>query len=91
MKLYPYQREAVDHAVKMLFERRNSLIVAGTGAGKTIMMAATIGEFFKAFKAKHKRGPHILVLVHRTEIHRNIQMMRKQNLQIRFRNSMMQQ
>ncbi len=69
MKLYPYQREAVDHAVKMLFERRNSLIVAGTGAGKTIMMAATIGEFFKAFKAKHKRGPHILVLVHRTEIH----------------------
>lgn len=69
MKLYPYQREAVDHAVKMLSERGNSLIVAGTGAGKTIMMAAAIGDFFNGFKAEYKRSPHILVLVHRTEIH----------------------
>ena len=42
MKLYPYQNEAVNHAVEMLTERGNSLIVAGTGAGKTIMMAAAI-------------------------------------------------
>lgn len=69
MKLYPYQNEAVNHAVEMLTERGNSLIVAGTGAGKTIMMAAAIGKFFKGFKAVHGRNPHILVLVHRTEIH----------------------
>lgn len=69
MKLYPYQDKAVSFAVDMLAERRNSLIVAGTGAGKTIMMAAAIGRFFNGFRAQHKRNPHILVLVHRTEIH----------------------
>lgn len=69
MKLYPYQDEAVTHAVEMLSERGNSLIVAGTGAGKTIMMAACIGRFFYGFRAEHKRSPHVLVLVHRTEIH----------------------
>ena len=69
MKLYPYQAQAVDNAVEMLTERKNSLIVAGTGAGKTIMMAAAIGKFYKGFKAVHGRNPHILVLVHRTEIH----------------------
>ena len=69
MKLYPYQEQAVSHAIEMLTERGNSLIVAGTGAGKTIMMAAAIGRFFNGFRAIHKRSPHILVLVHRTEIH----------------------
>lgn len=69
MKLFPYQEEAVRHAVENIFERGNSLIVAGTGAGKTIMMAAAIGRFFYAFSAKHARKPHVLVLVHRTEIH----------------------
>lgn len=69
MNLYPYQEKAVSNAVKMLWERGNSLIVAGTGAGKTIMMAAAIGKYFKGFRAIHKRSPHVLVLVHRTEIH----------------------
>lgn len=69
MNLYPYQEKAVSNAVNMLWERSNSLIVAGTGAGKTIMMAAAIGRYFKAFKAAKGRSPHILVLVHRTEIH----------------------
>ena len=71
LSLRPYQEEAVTHALSMLSddERRNSLIVAGTGAGKTIMMAAAIGRFFNGFRATHKRSPHILVLVHRTEIH----------------------
>lgn len=68
-KLYDYQEVAVTHAVAMLAERGNSLIVAGTGAGKTIMLAATIGRFFYGFQAEKKRKPHILVLVHRTEIH----------------------
>ena len=69
IELRPYQQEAVSHAVQMLSETGNSLIVAGTGAGKTIMMAAAIREWFKGFMAEHGRKPHVLVLVHRTEIH----------------------
>lgn len=69
MQLRPYQRDAESHALKMLVERGNSLIVAGTGAGKTIMMAACIGEYATGFKAENGRMPHVLVLVHRTEIH----------------------
>jgi superfamily II DNA or RNA helicase len=69
IKLYPHQDKAVNHAVSMLYERGNSLIVAGTGAGKTIMMAAAIGKFYKGFVSTNKRKPHILILVHRTEIH----------------------
>lgn len=67
--LRPYQENAVNHAVEMLSERGNSLIVAGTGAGKTIMMAAVINKYCKGFKAEHGKYPHVLVLVHRTEIH----------------------
>lgn len=67
--LRPYQDNAVNHAVSMLHERGNSLIVAGTGAGKTIMMAAVINKYCKGFKAENGRMPHVLVLVHRTEIH----------------------
>lgn len=69
MNLYPYQEAAVSNAINMLWERGNSLIVAGTGAGKTIMMAAAIGRFFTSFRALKGRNPHVLVLVHRTEIH----------------------
>ena len=69
MKLYPYQEKAKQHAIAMLNERKNALIVAGTGAGKTIMMASTIGDYVIGFRAEHKRSPHVLVLVHRTEIH----------------------
>ncbi|MEG2021598.1 MAG: DEAD/DEAH box helicase, partial [Oscillospiraceae bacterium] len=69
IKLYKYQESAVQNAVTMLCDRGNSLIVAGTGAGKTIMMAAAIGRFYNGFYATHKKKPHVLVLVHRTEIH----------------------
>ena len=69
LKLRPYQNEAVSFATDMIAERGNSLIVAGTGAGKTIMLAAVIGRYFNGFRAIHKRSPHILVLVHRNEIH----------------------
>ena len=69
MKLYPYQEKAAQHAIEMLSERGNSLVVAGTGAGKTIMMAAIIGRYFDGFCAIHRRKPHVLVLVHRLEIH----------------------
>lgn len=69
LRLRPYQNEAVSFATDMLAERGNSLIVAGTGAGKTIMLAGVIGRYFNGFRATHKRSPHVLVLVHRTEIH----------------------
>ncbi len=69
IKLRPYQDDAVNHATIMINERGNSLIVAGTGAGKTIMMAAAIQKFCRGYRAKHRKNPHVLVLVHRTEIH----------------------
>ncbi len=69
IQLRPYQQDAVENAVVMLAERGNSMIVAGTGAGKTVMMAATIGKWFGGFYAATGRRPHVLVLVHRTEIH----------------------
>ena len=69
MKLRPYQEAAVKHALSMLTERKNSRIVAGTGAGKTVMLSDVIGKFFNGFRAVNKRSPHILVLVHRKEIH----------------------
>lgn len=69
LRLRPYQEQAKNHAANMLFERGNSLIVAGTGAGKTIMLAAVIGSFYDSFISLHRRRPHILVLVHRNEIH----------------------
>ncbi|MEG1754037.1 MAG: DEAD/DEAH box helicase family protein, partial [Christensenella sp.] len=57
IKLYKYQESAVQNAVTMLCDRGNSLIVAGTGAGKTIMMAAAIGRFYNGFYATHKKKP----------------------------------
>ncbi len=69
IKLRPYQEKAVAFAVDNLFTAKNSLIVAGTGAGKTIMLSETIRCFITAYKSKFDRFPHTLVLVHRTEIH----------------------
>lgn len=69
IKLRTYQEEAVENALQMLSDRGNSLIVAGTGAGKTIMMAATIGRYYNTFFSEHGKKPHVLVLVHRNEIH----------------------
>ena len=69
IKLRPYQDKAVSYAVDNLFNEHNSLIVAGTGAGKTIMLSEAIKRFTVAYKSKYDRIPHTLVLVHRTEIH----------------------
>lgn len=69
IKLRPYQDQAVAYAVDNLFIEGNSLIVAGTGAGKTIMLSESIRRFTTAYKSKFDRFPHTLVLVHRTEIH----------------------
>lgn len=70
IRLYPHQDLAVSHAVQMLAERHNSMIVAGTGAGKTIMLSDTIRRFINGFKTENNRYPHTLVLAHRVEIHR---------------------
>lgn len=67
--LRPYQESAVKFAIENLFKEKNSLIVAGTGAGKTIMLSETIRRFVNAFKSQYDRYPHTLVLVHRNEIH----------------------
>lgn len=69
IELRPYQDKASSFAIDNLFKEGNSLIVAGTGAGKTIMLSETIRRFVNAFKSKFDRFPHTLVLVHRTEIH----------------------
>lgn len=69
IKLRPYQEKAVAFAIDNLFNSKNSLIVAGTGAGKTIMLSDTIRRFTVAYKSKYDRYPHTLVLVHRNEIH----------------------
>ena len=39
-KLRPYQLKAVEFCTQKLAERKNSLLVAATGAGKTIMLSA---------------------------------------------------
>lgn len=69
ISLRPYQDKAVAFAVNNLFKEGNSLIVAGTGAGKTIMLSESIRRFVVGFKSLNNRYPHTLVLVHRTEIH----------------------
>lgn len=59
MILRPYQDRAVAGAVKALREHGNTLIVAPTGAGKTIMMSGLIG------RVSPKKA---LVLQHRDEL-----------------------
>ena len=63
IELRPYQNTAVTFAIDNLFNSKNSLIVAGTGAGKTIMLSEAIRRFTTAYKSKFDRYPHTLVLV----------------------------
>jgi len=44
MILRPYQKEAISSALSALEEHGNTLVVAPTGSGKTIMMAETIAK-----------------------------------------------
>lgn len=48
MLLRPRQKELVNLAVEALHQHGNTLAVAPTGSGKTIMLSATIGEMFKS-------------------------------------------
>ena len=61
MILRPYQDVAVSDASKALDDRKNSIVVAPTGAGKTIMLSALIGK-------RYKKGNRVLVLQHRNEL-----------------------
>ena len=51
MLLRPRQKELVARTVAALDKHGNTLAVAPTGAGKTIMLSAIIGEMFR-----HKSG-----------------------------------
>ena len=61
MILRPYQDVAVSDASKALSDRKNTIVVAPTGAGKTIMLSALVGK-------RYKKGNRVLVLQHRDEL-----------------------
>jgi len=61
MILRPYQKIAVSDACTALDKHKNTLVVAPTGAGKTIMLSALVGE-------RHKKGKRVLVIQHRDEL-----------------------
>lgn len=62
MLLRPRQKELVTRSVEALNAHGNTLAIAPTGAGKTIMLSAIIGEMFR-----HKPGK-ACVLAHRDEL-----------------------
>ncbi len=62
MLLRPRQKELVTRTVFALHKHGNALAVAPTGAGKTIMLSAIIGEMFKTKPGK------ACVLAHRDEL-----------------------
>ena len=64
MKLRPYQQIAIDKTATALEQRNNTLAVAPTGAGKTVIIASVIDEYLK--KTGNKK--RVLVLVHRSKI-----------------------
>ena len=57
MLLRPYQEIAVNSASDALDKHGNTVVVAPTGAGKTIMLSSLIG--------KRKDNKNVLVLQHR--------------------------
>ena len=59
--LRPYQEVAIADACKALDKHKNTIVVAPTGAGKTIMLSALVGKRFK-------NGDKVLVLQHRDEL-----------------------
>ena len=61
MFLRPYQEIAVDDAATALDKHKNTIVVAPTGAGKTIMLSALVGKRFQV-------GNKVLVLQHRDEL-----------------------
>lgn len=54
MILRPRQTEARDKTLKALAERGNTLLVAPTGAGKTVMLSAVAGTYPSALVVQHR-------------------------------------
>ena len=61
MMLRPYQEVAVSSAYDALDKHSNTIVVAPTGAGKTIMLSALVGQ-------RHNKNKKVLVLQHRDEL-----------------------
>tara|TARA_R100001440_G_scaffold68951_2_gene90619 strand:+ start:2939 stop:4618 length:1680 start_codon:yes stop_codon:yes gene_type:complete len=61
MILREYQKIAIDDASDALDKHGNTLVVAPTGAGKTIMLSALVGK-------RHKSSQNVLILQHRDEL-----------------------
>ena len=61
MLLRPYQEVAVSDACTALDKHKNTLVVAPTGAGKTIMLSALVGK-------RYKKGKRVLIIQHRDEL-----------------------
>ena len=61
MLLRPYQEAAITDACKALDKHKNTIVVAPTGAGKTIMLSALVGQ-------RYKNGKKVLVMQHRDEL-----------------------
>ena len=62
MLLRPRQKELVSKTVEALYAHGNTLAVAPTGSGKSIMLSAVLGELFKLDACK------ACVLAHRDEL-----------------------
>ena len=67
MLLRPRQKELVDRAVRALQQYGNTLAVAPTGAGKTIMLSAAIGALHKLSTAQTLKMK-TCVVAHRDEL-----------------------
>ena len=61
MLLRPYQEAAINDACKALDTHKNTIVVAPTGAGKTIMLSALVGK-------RYENGKKVLVMQHRDEL-----------------------
>ena len=61
MLLRPYQEAAINDACKALDTHKNTIVVAPTGAGKTIMLSALVGK-------RYEDGKKVLVMQHRDEL-----------------------
>ena len=62
MRLRPRQKRFVDLSCKALKKHRNTLAVAPTGAGKTVMFSSVAGQMISETKGK------ALILAHRDEL-----------------------
>ncbi len=64
MQARPYQEISIAKTLQALMERRNTMLIAPTGAGKTFMLSKITDELLKRIGNKKR----VLVLVHRNTI-----------------------